>query len=516
MGITFDYMSAADAMVEKGDYVSALHYYFLQRNSRYYSDVDVAIGDVYFEMDLVEEATRYYMYAYAADTYNTDALEGLVCCFKEFDEQAALYYLHKTTLLDDSDMVFDPNDFDLLSPDYGKEPLVVHDKHDKEKDMDEAVDLMQNSKVDEAKEVLMSIGPKDKQFGEARLALASLALEESDPSKALEIAQDALSVDPKLLGCIVITIMAYDIMGDEEKMNEWIDRLDKLGLDDEEDITKAAMCLLPIDIDMSLKYFLRKLEFSPYDRMAFICIASIYSQKEDRDKAIKYIDKACTIYPEDVELKEIASRIYGGKFIMPKGLIDLKNEWSEKLKELFMSGDKDFEEPENMKLIKWLLQSENDMYLQTAVCTYVTGMPAYDKLINDVLLDPFVHDVVKRHILLRRFSDERQKKVKFVVSNIYRCVRIKRPDVPDNLKNAYYLVLASLALEEYNFDAALNRSLKRIKQAYDGLEDREKLSMGALAVLLHKTTVGGNEEAYCKIYDTDMDEYHSVAQKLGF
>lgn len=515
MEITFDYMNAADAMAEKGDYISALHYYFLQRNTDYFGDVDVAIADVYMEMDLINEATKYYMYAYAYDNDNKDALEGLICCFKEFDEEAALYYLHKIALLDEDEFNFDPSDFDLLSRDYEKPTLTVHNRKDKEDVMNEALSKLQSSDIDGAKELLHQIDKGDLQYCDARLALASVALDESDPSKALDLANEALEIDAKHLGSHMIKIMAYELMGDTDKMEEWIGKLEKLDLKSEEDITKTAMYFINFRPDIAIKYLMQKLEFAPYDKMTLICLASAYL-KSDKGKAVKYINEACSVFPGDVELKEIAARIYGGKFDMPKDYLELKNEWHSKIKGIFLNKDEDILSPENMRNVKWLLQGDNDLYLQAAVCTYITGMSEYDGIINECLLNPFISDIVKKHILLRRFCDEKQKKVKFVVSNIYRSIRIKHPDVPDNLKNAYYIVLSSLAIEEYNFEIALNRSLKRLRQTYDDLEDREKLSMGGLAVLLRKMTVGGNEEEYCKIYDTDMEEYRAVARKLGF
>ena len=514
MEYTFDYMKAADTMMEKGDYVTALHYYFLQRNVDYYSEVDVAIGVAYMEMGLIKEATKYYMYAYVNDNKNTDALEGLVCCYKDIDKDIALYYLHRIVVLDGEDFDFEPEELDMMEEEPYNPSLTLHDRRNKEKLLNEAIDRLSATDIEGGKKLLGKIGKEDFQYCDAQFILATVALDEHRPKKALSHAKNALEVDPKDLGGYMAMAMACESLNKIDEMNEWVAKIDALNVTSEESVSKVALCFINLGVaNLALKYYKRKYEFTPFDKNTLVCLASLYSTV-DKAKAIKYINKACTIFPENVVLKEIASRIYGGAFIMPRDLMALKKQWHEKIKNIFIHNDEDVCSPENIKIIKWLLCEEDELYLQAAICTYVTGLPEYESIINDLLCDPFASDMVKKQILLRKFIDEKQKKVDFVVGNIYRSIKIRHPRAPENLKSAYYIVLSSLAVEDSYNEAVLDRSLKRLKQAYDRLDDREKLSMGVLAAVLRKMTVGGDEHQYCELYDVDPGEYDDLVQKL--
>lgn len=515
---TFDFINAAEKMADKGDYVAALHYFFLQRNLEDDCYVNVAIADTYMAMDLVGEASRYYTYAYSKDNEDKDALEGLICCYKEYDDEAALYYFHRLSLIDDAELDFDPSDFDFPIPD--EEPrFVLHDKHDKEKVLNSAYSLMQSGKNDEARELLLSIEKGDRQYCEARLALASIELDKKCAEEAICFAAQAYEVDKKFLGVHLIMIMACELLGDKEGIDAWVKRLDELDPKDEENVTKAAMCFVSYKYyDLAKKYFLRKLDFAPYDKITLLCLSSIEAAAGNTESAFKYVSKVCTIYPDDIEVKELTSRILSGKeTAMPKAMLDFKNKWLKQLKSLFSDENSDFTLPENMKMIKWLLQTDDDLYLQAAVCCCIAGMPEFNAIVDDFLINPNTNDLVKKHILLRRMCMDGVKKVDLVARNIFRSLRIKHPDVPTNLKNAYYMVFINFAVEEYYFETKFYRNFRKLQKAYESsdYEKKEELSMSALAVILHRSISGGELESYLELYDCDKSDYEFTAKSLG-
>lgn len=510
--IAFDFMNAADVMAEKGEYASALYYYFLQRNLEYDSDVDVAIADVYMEMGLVGEATKYYFYAYSADETNKDAVEGLVCCFKEWDDEAALFYLHRLALFDDAEIDFDPGEFPMLND---SPRLTVHDRADKSEVLGMAFDHMHNFKIDKAKELLESIAEGDHQFCDSRMALASIMLEENKPTDAIELTADALKVNPKHVGLHMVMVMALDALGRNDEVDEWIKRVDMLDNMTEEETAKTGLCLMNYRPLSAKKYLLRTLDYAPYDKLNLMCLAAVCLEEENKPEAVKFINRVCSVYPDDVLLKEVAHRIYNDNFHMPGDLLAIKDEWTKRIKTMLIGECGDLTDPENVKCIKWLLSSDEDMYLQVAVCTYITGMPEFEDVINDFLCNPNVVDIPKKHIIMRKLCDPRQKRVNFVVGNIFRSLKLRHPDLPANLLSAYYLVFASLAVEVYTFESALSHSLRKLKKAYEECETRDDLPVGALAVILRKLTKDGDEAQYCKLYDTDLDEYRKVVEALG-
>ncbi|MCH5163642.1 MAG: hypothetical protein J1F36_01350 [Clostridiales bacterium] len=512
--ISFDYMIAADKMAEKGEYESALHYYFLERNSRNDSDIDVCIGDTYAAMGLPREAIKHYMTAYAADRYNKDALEGLIVCYKDIDEDAAFYYLHCV-------LGQDGEEFDDFGVDYEPEypPLTVHDKKDKSEVMDEAVSLLESGNIDGAKELLESINRESYQYCDALLARASLAMDKANTTEAMALADEALSVNPDHLGTHILKIMVYDSLGDKANAEEWIAKLDALNPKQEDEVTKVALCLANYkNTDLAEKYILRKLEFAPYDKLMLMCLSAIYAGKGDEHSAFKIANKVCSIYPNDIAVKEITSRIFSGQSIkMPDEMFYLKRDWTKDIKQMFLEDIDSITQPESIKKIKWLLQNDDDLYLQSAVCALVTGMPEYDNLMNEILIDPFAPAIVKKQILLRRICDERTKKVKFVISNIFRSLKVKHPVAPDNLKYAYYYAFIALAVIELTFERRLNREFKRLHEKYEICTDesKEQLPINALATHLFYMTEGGIKERCLELFDCEQADFDKVSEMLG-
>ena len=515
---TFDYLSAANVMAQKGDYEAALHYYFLERNVNPGEDIDVFIADTYSAMGIYNEALRFYFRAHAQNQYNEDAIRGIILCLKDFDEDAAFYYLN--CVLGDAS-----EDVGVEFDDCDEPPVfTLHDRRDKSQIMDKAYRLLESGNADGANEIFESISKDAYQYCDSVLARATLKMDKMQVDEAMKLADEALDVDPDHLGTHILKIMAYDTLGDRNKVAEWIDRLDKLDVCDEEDVLKVALCLCNYEFyGKAEKYINRKLQFMPYDKLMLMCLCALKMAQGDSQSAFKVANKVNTVYCEDVEVKEITSRILSGKGVkMPKELFELKREWAEKIKNLFMENG-GFTLPEHIMWIKWLLKCDDYLYLQSAVCAYVTCLPEYKNIVDDILIDPFAPPIVKKQILMRRVCDESTTQINFVISNVFRSLKVTHPKVADNLKYAYYYVFVALSVMELSFEQGLERAFGVLRARYAACEDvqKEQLSINVLASLLFFMAQKGGkiskdfEGEHLELFDCERQEFERAGKMLG-
>lgn len=513
----FDYMEAARKMADKGDHAAALHYYFLQRNKSRDKRINVYIGDSYAQMGLLQEAVRYYMRAYAADQHNEEALNGLIYCYKDLDEEASYYYLH-CALLGDEDVIEEFHIADEDDCDYDYPPIELHDKKDKSEIMDFAVGLFENGNVEEAKELFMSIDKDSYQYCDALLARASIEMEASNAQNALALADEALGINPRHLGAHMMKIVAYDGLDMHKEAEEWLEKLDALDTFDEEETAKVALCYCNFDrYALAQKYLLRKLEYTPYDKLMLMCLAAVKARLGDEQAAFGIANKVCSVYPDDVEVKEITSEILSGKPIkMPEEIFRLKREWVSEIKELFLRDYKAVVEPDNIKKVKWLLQGEEDIYLQSALCAFITGIPQFDNLMDDILIDPFAPVIIKKQILLRRVCDDNVKRIKFVVANLFRSLPVKHPNVADNLKYAYYYVFIALAVSDMHFSRRLSSVFRKVSAKYESCSSnsKESLQIGVLAAIIYLLTADVQIKRVCEYFDCAEEDIRAAFELL--
>ncbi len=512
---SFDYLDAAENMAKKGEYQSALHYYFLARNMG--EDVNMEIADVYGAMGILHEAIRYYMRAYAKDNNNEEALNGLIYCYKDIDEDASYYYLERAmSLMAEADLEeYDEGDLDEM---FAPEPLfTVHDRRDKSEILSVAFKKIENGEMDEARTILQSIDKDSYQYSDALLAIASIE-PEADGENTISLVNKALEADPKNLRGYLFKAAYYSHKKDENNLKKCMEDMYALDFKEEDDVYKAAMCLCNYNrYDLAEKYIERKLEFTPYDRIMLILLSAAKYMKGEKQKALKIAGKVCAIYPDDIETKEFIRRIFSeGSTNLPEEMLKLRSEWIGDIKNLFLEDSSDITSPESIMKIKWLLQNDEDVYLQSAVCAFVTGMPEYDGLMNEILIDPFAQPIVKKQILLRRICDPKTKEVKFVISNVFRSLKVRHPRVEDNLKFAYYYVFIALAVTELRFESELNSAFKKLSDKYKKCEDEKKreLSVNALAAILHNLAMGGEIKTSCVYFDCEEADLQKAVNML--
>ncbi len=512
---SFDYHTAAEKMAKKGEYQSALHYYFLERNMG--EDVNMEIADVYGAMGILHEAIRYYMRAYAKDNSNEDALNGLIYCYKDIDEDASYYYLERAmSLMGENDFEeYDEADLDEM---FAPEPMfTVHDRRDKSEILNLAFKRIENGNIDEARTLLQTIDKDSYQYSDALLAIASIE-PEADGDVVIGLVDKALEADPRNLRGYLFKAAYYSHKKDEDNLKKCMEDIYALDFREEEDVYKAAMCLCNYNrYDLAEKYIERKLEFTPYDRIMLILLSAAQYMKGEKQKALKIAGKVCAIYPDDIETKEFIRRIFSEESAdLPEEMVKLRSEWIGDIKKLFLEDSGDITSPENIMKIKWLLQSDEDIYLQSAVCAFVTGMPEYDSFMNEILIDPFAQPIVKKQILLRRICDPKTKIVKFVISNVFRSIKVRHPRVEDNLKFAYYYVFIALAVTELRFESELNSAFKKLSDKYKKCEDEKKheLSVNVLASILHNLAMGGNVKTSCAYFDSEEADLQKAVDML--
>ena len=512
MAKDFDYIKAATTMVEKGEYESALYYYFLARKTSPSDDVDLSIANVYLAMGLYDEALKFYIRAYAVCKENEDAVKGIVFCLRDRDSNAAYYYLHY--VLNENareDVGFDYEEYEEMPR------LAVHDRRDKSELMEKAYELIEKGDFVEAENIFSSVASESYQYADALVGRATLRMDEAKADEAQAFALEAIGVSPNHVGAHVIMIMVCDSKGDKLRMDEWAQRLYALDSKAEDDVIKIALCLCTYGYySLAEKYVLRRLEFAPYDKLMLLNLLNIHMSNGNVDKAYKVANKVNVIYPEDVEIKELTARLLkGGDSKMPSELFAFRREWTENIKNLFMS-DEAFTQPEHIMWVKWLLSSEEYIFLQSAVCAFVTGMPEYDDILDEVLIDPLAHQMIKKQILLRRACDKRTEKVEFVVSNIFRSLKVEHPQVAENLEFAYYYVFAFLAVMDFDFEKGLSQAIKKMAQKFDNAseQDRGELSLNALAAHLYLLARGGKVKAALELFECSEEEFKKAATVL--
>ncbi|MBR2968107.1 MAG: hypothetical protein IKC35_04980 [Clostridia bacterium] len=512
MAKKFDYITAAAKMVEKGEYESALYYYFLERKVAPSDDVDLSIANVYAAMGLNNEALKFYFRAYAACKDNEDAIKGIIFCLKDIDSNAAYYYLH--CVLNENareDVGFDYEEYDEPPP------LKVHDRRDKSELMEKAYELIEKGSLDDAEKIFSSIASESYQYGDALVGKATLRMDEAKADEAQKLALEAIGVSAKHVGAHVIMIMVCDAKNDKQGMDEWARRLHQLDSKAEDDVIKTALCLCTYGYyALAEKYVLRRLEFAPYDKLMLLNLINVHMSGGSVDKAYKVANKVNVIFPEDVEVKELTTRLLKSKDCkMPSELFAFRREWAENIKNLFMT-EGAFTEPEHIMWVKWLLESEEYMFLQSAVCAFITGMPEYDEILDEVLIDPLAHQMIKKQILLRRACDRRTERVEFVISNVFRSLKVEHPQVAENLEFAYYYVFVALAVMELEFEKELAQAIKKIAQRYDNAneQDRAELSLNALATHLYLLARGGKVKNVLELFDCSEEEFKKAAAVL--
>ncbi len=522
--LDFDIIGAAEKMLKKGDYISALHYYFLERNTGNKA-VYKNIADTYGAMGILTEAIKYYLKAYAEDKEDEEALNGLIYCYKDIDEEASYYYLNMAMRLvgehdyeeyDDEDEELD--DVLLKQMSDSKKPLTVHDKRDQSDLLEEAYQMIEDGDHKAAKKILDQIDPESYQYSDALLALASIE-PKADSPKTIKLVERSLEVNPKSVKAHLFRIVYYAHKKNADKLESSLGALESLDLTDADDLTKAALCLCNFNrYESSEKFIMRKLKMTPYDKIMLLCLSSVNYAKGDIQGALKVANKVSSIYPDDIETKEMILRIMSMEGAnLPEEMIKQKQEWTQYIKNLFLDDSNDITSPESIMKIKWLLQNDDDVYLQSAVCAFITGMPEYEEIVNDLLIDPFTQIIVKKQVLLRRICDPKIKTVDYVVSNLFRTVKIRHPRVPSNLKFAYYYVFIALAITEVHFESILDRSFKKLSDKYKACTDEAKkdLPINALAAILYYFLMDITEPLSCSLFECDIEDFNKAAKMLN-
>ena len=518
----FDYLSAAQKMFDKGDFKSALHYAFLQRDIEQNEEVYAFIADTYVEMGLYDEAFSCYLKAYDFKPKDPRIFDGILECLRDEDGAAAAFYMQEQMSGDQNVLemfselseCIEDSDLDGLFADSPPQEPNRYDWRDQSTLMDEAIFCAHTGNHEEAERLFDSIGKDSFQYESAAYASASLKLSRDDADGAIAILDDIIARGSESVDVHITKVIAHDFKGDRDGVEAAIKILDTLQEKGVDDTIKVALCLCSYGhFAEAEKHVNKALQYCPYDKVLLLCMGDVRLHQGKYDEALEIMNEICAVFPEDIEAHELARRLKENRVpSLMREKLEIGNEWGEKLSHILLEGG-DLTTDEAKKLIKWAYKCSINQALQAALGVAISKLPELDALTKELLVDPFISSDVKKPILRRKILGGKDKQIKLVTQNALKTIEVNPPDSPNSLRAAYCEVLTYLAIEELFFEKDFAIAVDKISTVMRSSDEAASLAKQVVAAVLYEisTTIVDKDDACTRFGCTSEEFLHARA-----
>ena len=493
----------------------------------------------YYELGLIDMATKFYLKILDADRYSDISYIGLIQCFAKTGKfDAALYYLKMGLKYGALDSDYLPK---IYPEEAAKTPpqLGVIDNSDYSGLLalsgnmgDGSPETPEENKL--ARILLEHIPESSPQYPEARNRLAKMLFKSGSAEKGIAEAENIIAKYPNYAEAYCTLITIYDGLGDRDKCAETFKRLDAIDARGRNEVTEIAACAADTDNDeMAVKYFGRLFDYVPYEAQSSVMYSVALYNVGKTEEARSYLTALRRLYPENGMVKYYAMCVNDpsvkGRIKIEYDIphqeslrrikyIDEKFSVLEKVEDVT---DAMFKDEELYEDVMWLMNSADQVYAMH-IASFLCQDEFWQPLILDRLIDPEVPPSAKRDNLYSYLTYSKVKRFSVVTDD--GIMAFYSPRIPkggnDVFENAYWEAFATSAMFSRSFQTKLNKSYKRVlEQIADKTRAKYKYNVESVAAVIVRLSdvnpVFCSKDSCCELLGTTVEAYDECLDALG-
>ncbi len=510
---------------DNGEYTKAIDCFYRsyeQDDGKDSADTLLEIGACYAMLGEHHSALKMYYRALAIDAKSESAFVGIISSLIELNRNPeAIYYINYS---DAKNIIGEDYDVSVTN----NKNFKVVGKYDREAIIYVARKLMNSGENAYAKKLLEEIPPQSRDYIEALNLLAMIYLSEEKFVSSALVCDTVLEKLPNDINALTTKIVALHYVGDFVKRDEIIERLDNVGVTKEQDIKKVANCMQQVKNEKyTLKYYLKLLDFTPYDKIANLLVAILYHNMGKHSLAHHVMVKLSKLYPDCEKVKYFALNLReeNDKFdIVPdipqseqeRRFNDI-NETLSSLKTVERVANYVKKHKEFYYSLRWIIMS-SQVKIAGHISAFLAQSTYFHPLIRELLVNPDVNYYAKRECLAPFLEFAQKKNFALFLQDIVQFFKPRQPKikVSNELNTAYWKVYSSCVFLVCDFDKALNHQYKEFAITIMSLPFEKTVSFGVeeLSALLAFVTklhpIFTDKHAVCNLFEADEKKFQEL------
>ena len=494
------YFDLAEDALDAGDYINAVHYFYIAHKKGGGTDALFFLGETYSDMGEYEEALNYLFLALDSRPDCPDINNAIANCFLSMnDEDTALFYSWTGMSVDSYNELMFERDNGFYKESQNKIRLL--EKNDQML-IDIAAKLLSAGDRKYAKELLQTIKPESEDFLKACNLLIMIALEDKKADEALEIIQIALGQNKEqkkesgvFLEFRCWAIVAYYMQKDKENKDRAIEIVESTNLDYHASRAAVYSYAKINDYKRIGRHIENVLKDDAFNKNMRVMLSVSHHLGGDNVRAKEEIVAVSKLFPNDIAIKEIALAIaQKRKGLILAALIDKKTtgDWIDDIEEgltLISKGRyEDVPEKDDFrKKIEWAFQSRLNSLIAHAALV-LASIKEFRLFLLTKLIDYELETASKKVILYSLLVSNMVGKFGIVIDGFYQKIGFKRLKTENRaIYRAYCKTFATLVFMENGFENRLFNAVKKIEQRFLELDIGENDDM--LAALLFSMSI---------------------------
>ena len=489
----------------------------------------------YYDLGLVKQAIKVYYRILDADKYSDIAYIGLMQSFVHENRLvSALYYLNLGIENGVLDTDYDPaEDFSIADIEEKQPAFRVLRGTNHESAVNLAKRMTLTGEYDLAGKILDVVPENSEQYVDARNHIALLSLAKGDFATSEANARAIIEKDPGNACAYCTLVMACRAGGKTEEAKEALRMLDALDVKDRESVARVAACAMEEgDDEMTVKYYGRLFDFTPYECEPTLIYAEALFNIGRKEDARSYVTALRRLYPDDGTVTYYARLINDPKtehitlnYDIPQQEIDrrinyIEDKFSE-LADVEKVVDAMYYDEELYDTVIWLLFS-NEYVIAKHVGSFLCQSELWQPFILDRLIDPDVLPATKKEYLLSYLRYSHVKRFSLLVGDVMLFFTPRKPKCDDNfaLQDAYWEAFATCAFVSPAFQPKLNKIYKKVVDVMNN-PDFVPIKIDVIVLAAVMTRLSGahpvfyGKEHCCEIYNIKTEDYDKYIAMLG-
>lgn len=510
--------------LKSGDFLSGIYSLYKALQIKKDTDVELEIASAYLDVGCISEAQKYYIRVHNAQPRNKEAYLGLINCYIEDNEQElANFYFMKG--LDEKVLTAEELDDFFVQQKIEEPPIKLYDSKDKSRVVEIASKLMLGGDTAYAEQLLKSVArPEIKQYTEICSLLSLLYLNEKRFDDAAVYADKVLEKDESHVFALACRILVAYHNAFYTEMELYKSKLLAVDVKEEGLVVKVAVCMMNIgDAPNAEKYLRKLLDINYYDRTTLMSMIAVCGAQNKFDDAKKYAVSAHKLFPEDVEIRHMATLVRNRDAetltkIMSKGFDGKK--WLKEI-ESFMVEHSALSKIENAlkkdeemaQKIKWLEQTYPSRQ-QIEILSFLAKSDNRRDETQRILLLPDFDLQAKKMILKSMLISTKRKDFSLFTCGFLRKYKPKKLE-PSVFADAYYTAYATMAFVGSKFD----KNLYEAYEAVVGSDAKDATDANVVAAVMFYIAGGVNliksKKDSAEIFGVSEDDFMQFVYKAG-
>lgn len=519
------------------EYINALD--FLRRAIKLDSreiDYRFLLAQTYTEMGLYSQSNFEYFKLLAFDSSIAECYLRISQNYFFLKETShAVTYLKKGINFDfDDDEILDVDEI-MRDLDGGAFKLISKNTED-EVLLNCVKKLMSYSEYNNALQLLKFIKPDSKYYISALNNASFCCARIKQPKKEIEYAKKVLAIDFFNIYALCNLCDGYSQTEEKELADTTAKRIIDTGIYDNNDYFKAAVALLECGYtETAIKYLNNYLTYFPYNESALMLLSLAYYNIGDLDNAkifmfkiisiddsntvAKYYNKLFqnAIHSENqlLYIKQVPQKETAGRIQNLKKIVDCSD--NETLSDQILS-DKEF-----FNKIKWGFDLGNNKLSEEIINRLsLLNEEEPQKFLRECLVDHKISGVLKQMILRQLLKSRPIHKIALLHEEEMKYLNPKfnklLDEYPETYFDAYVNVYTALAFVDEEFEAPLNRTIKKLLSLCSANKTsfRSKNAISALIANTYgKIDVFKDLHTVCGIFRANLNTVKEYKTKLG-